>query len=35
MTHIAMHQADEQGNVVTWGDHVSDDEYSVAPALDR
>jgi quercetin dioxygenase-like cupin family protein len=24
MTHIAMQQADEHGNVVTWGDHVTD-----------
>ncbi len=28
MTHIAMQQRDEQGNVVTWGDHVTDEEYS-------
>lgn len=34
MTHIAMQQADEHGNVVSWGDHVSDDEYAEAPALD-
>jgi quercetin dioxygenase-like cupin family protein len=27
MTHIAMQQADEQGNVVTWGDAVTDEEY--------
>jgi len=32
MTHIAMQQADDQGNVVTWGDHVSDDEYAQAPS---
>jgi quercetin dioxygenase-like cupin family protein len=31
MTHLAMHQVDEQGNAVTWGEHVSDLEYS-APA---
>lgn len=31
MTHIAMQQADDGGNVVTWGDHVTDDEYSQAP----
>ena len=31
MTHIAMHQADEQGNVVTWGDAVSDDDYAAEP----
>jgi quercetin dioxygenase-like cupin family protein len=32
MTHIAMQQADEHSNVVTWGDHVSDAEYTAAPA---
>jgi quercetin dioxygenase-like cupin family protein len=32
MTHIAMQQADEHGNVVTWGDHVSDADYAAAPA---
>ena len=34
MTHIAMHQADDEGSVVTWGDHVSDEEYAAAPAID-
>ena len=32
MTHIAMQQADEHGNVVTWGDHVTDADYAAAPA---
>lgn len=32
MTHLAMQQVDEQGNAVTWGQHVSDKEYSAAPA---
>src|SRR5579864_2915526 len=32
MTHIAMLQVDDQGNPATWGDHVSDDEYTAAPA---
>ncbi len=32
MTHIAIQQQDENGNVVTWGDHVSDDEYDAAQA---
>jgi quercetin dioxygenase-like cupin family protein len=27
MTHVAMQQADDDGNVVTWGEHVSDAEY--------
>jgi quercetin dioxygenase-like cupin family protein len=31
MTHIAMQQADDQGSVVTWGDHVTDEEYAQAP----
>jgi hypothetical protein len=30
MTHIAIQQADEQGTVVTWGDHATDDEYAAA-----
>jgi quercetin dioxygenase-like cupin family protein len=34
MTHVAMQQADEQGNVVTWGEHVTGDEYAAAPAID-
>lgn len=28
MTHIAMHEADDQGSFVTWGEHVTDEEYS-------
>jgi quercetin dioxygenase-like cupin family protein len=28
MAHIAMQEADEQGVVVTWLDHVTDDEYA-------
>ena len=32
MTHIAMQQADEEGNAVTWGEHVADEQYSVEPA---
>ena len=31
LVHIAMHQADETGNTVTWGRHVTDEEYAVAP----
>jgi quercetin dioxygenase-like cupin family protein len=34
MAHIAMVQVDDAGNNATWGDHVSDDEYGAAPALD-
>jgi len=32
MTHVAMQQADEEGSVVSWGDHVGDEEYAAAPA---
>jgi hypothetical protein len=32
MTHLAMQQVDDHGNAVTWGEHVSDEEYSAAPA---
>jgi quercetin dioxygenase-like cupin family protein len=28
MVHIAMQEADENGNVVVWGEHVTDAEYS-------
>jgi quercetin dioxygenase-like cupin family protein len=35
MTHIAMQQVDEQGSPVTWGEHVSDEEYGAAPSIDR
>ena len=28
MAHIAMHQNDESGSPVTWGEHVSDEQYS-------
>jgi quercetin dioxygenase-like cupin family protein len=33
MAHIAMQQADESGTVVTWGEHVTDEEYGQAPPL--
>lgn len=32
MTHLAMQQVDDQGNAVTWGEHVTDAEYMAAPA---
>jgi quercetin dioxygenase-like cupin family protein len=32
MTHLAMQQVDDQGSPVTWGEHVTDEEYSAAPA---
>ena len=28
MAHVAMQEADENGQVVTWLDHVTDDEYT-------
>jgi quercetin dioxygenase-like cupin family protein len=31
MTHLAIHQVDGQGTAVSWGEHVSDDEYSAGP----
>ena len=33
MTHIAMQQADDSGEVVAWGRHVSDEEYGGAPSI--
>ena len=35
MTHLAMQEVDEQGSPVAWGEHVSDEEYGAAPAIDR
>ena len=32
MTHIAIQQADEDGAVVSWGEHVTDEEYEAEPA---
>lgn len=32
MVHIAMQQNDDAGSPVTWGQHVTDEEYSAAPA---
>ena len=34
MTHIAMQQADDEGTVVKWGDHLTDEEYAAAPSID-
>ena len=33
MAHVAMQQADDEGRVVTWGDHVTDEEYAEAPEV--
>ena len=32
-THLAVAEVDDQGNVATWGDPVTDDEYAAAPAV--
>jgi quercetin dioxygenase-like cupin family protein len=34
MTHIAMQEADEDGNFAFWGEHVTDEEYGAAPSVD-
>ena len=31
MTHLAMLEVDDEGNHATWGEHVTDEEYSAAP----
>jgi quercetin dioxygenase-like cupin family protein len=33
MTHLAMQQADDEGSVVTWAEHVTDEEYAAAPPI--
>ena len=35
MTHLAMLQVDDQGHNATWGEHVTDQEYGAAPAIDN
>ena len=32
MLHIAMQELDDTGTFVTWGEHVTDEEYSATPA---
>jgi quercetin dioxygenase-like cupin family protein len=34
MTHIAIIQVDDEGNSADWLDHVTDEEYAAAPAVD-
>jgi len=34
MVHVAIQEADESGSPVTWGEHVTDDEYGAAPPID-
>lgn len=31
MTHLAMHRVDASGNAVSWGEHVTDEEYGATP----
>ena len=33
MAHIAIQQADDEGNVADWGDYVTDEEYAQAPEV--
>jgi quercetin dioxygenase-like cupin family protein len=33
MTHVAMQQANDAGEVVSWGEHVSDEQYGHAPSI--
>jgi quercetin dioxygenase-like cupin family protein len=35
MTHIAMLEVDDMGSSATWGDQVSDAEYSAAPSSEE
>jgi quercetin dioxygenase-like cupin family protein len=32
MSHVAAHQVDEDGSPVTWGEHVTDEQYNAARA---
>ena len=32
MVHLSIQEADDSGSPVTWGKHVTDDEYDAAPA---
>jgi len=32
MAHVAIHQNDETGSAVTWGRHVTDQEYAASPS---
>jgi len=34
MAHVAIHQADDGGSTVTWGDHLTDEEYALAPSIE-
>ena len=32
MAHVAIQEVDESGSAVTWGEHVTDEEYAAEPA---
>ena len=32
MAHIAIQEVDDEGSAVSWGEHVTDEEYGAAPA---
>jgi quercetin dioxygenase-like cupin family protein len=32
MTHVAIHETDETGSYIDWGEHVTDEEYGAPPA---
>jgi quercetin dioxygenase-like cupin family protein len=34
MTHLALLEVDDEGNVADWGDHVTDEEYAAAPPIE-
>jgi quercetin dioxygenase-like cupin family protein len=34
MTHLAMQEVDDSGSPVTWGEHVSDEEYGAPTSAD-
>jgi quercetin dioxygenase-like cupin family protein len=33
MVHIAIQEADESGNVINWGEHVTDEDYNKQPEI--
>jgi hypothetical protein len=35
MTHIAIQEADDSGSPVSWGEHVTDEQYGASPAGDN
>jgi quercetin dioxygenase-like cupin family protein len=34
MAHLALNEVDDEHVAANWGDHVTDEEYSAAPAID-